>query len=278
MTPPYVDKHVYTNWNATMISSYLEASAVLGDASTRDFALKSLDRLLDVSYKKDEGMFHFYDGKPHLPNQLADQAATASALTHAYECSGDEKYLDTAEKIIQLAGTKLYDSEHGGFFDTITGPTAPGFLSKPTKPLDENSSAALVLLRLYHLTGELSYYKQVEETLKRFVEVYPSFGFMSAEYGLAVDAFLNEPTMIQIVGSTDRAETKGLLTEANKIYEPRKIIRVLNPDKDSALISARGYRVTDQPTAYICVGKACTAPITEPRQIAHELQSVSLHK
>ena len=122
------------------------------------------------------------------------------------------------------------------------------------------------------MTGEASYRKQAEDTLKRFVEIYPSFGFMSAEYALAVDASLNEPTLIQIVGSSDRAETKGLLTEANRTYEPRKIINVLTPEKDAATISARGYRVTDEPTAYICVGKACTAPITEPKQIAQELQ------
>jgi hypothetical protein len=197
---------------------------------------------------------------------------TAYALSHAYECTGDERYLKIAEEIVQLAGTKLYDSEHGGFFDTVADPDAPGFLSKPAKPLDENSTAARVLTKLHHLTGEERYSKQAEDTLKRFVEIYPSFGFMSAEYGLAVDAFLNEPTMIQIVGSTDRAETRGLLTEANRIYEPRKVIKILNPDKDAATISASGYHVTNQPTAYICVGRACTAPITEPKQIAPELQ------
>jgi hypothetical protein len=272
LKPPYVDKHIYTNWNALMISSYLDASLVLGDVTMREFALKSLDRLLELNYKKDEGMFHFYDGEPHLSNQLADQVTSANTLSHAYECTGDEKYVKIAEEIVQLAGNKLYDSEHGGFFDTVADPDAPGFLSRPTKPLDENSTAARALMKLHHLTGKESYRKQAEDTLKRFMEIYPSFGFMSAEYGLAVDVFLNEPTLIQIVGSTDRPETRGLLTEANRVYEPRKIIKILNPNKDAAAISSSGYRVTDQPTAYICVGRTCTAPITEPRQIAPEVQ------
>jgi len=274
LKPPYVDKHIYTNWNAIMISSYLDASSILDNASVKDFALKSLDRLLQLNYKNGEGMFHFNDGQPHLPNQLADQATTAHTLCHAYEFTGDEKYLNIANEIIQAAGAKLYDSEHGGFFDTVADPSAPGFLSKPAKPLDENSTATRALLKLHHLTGEARYNKQAEGTLKRFVEIYPSFGFMSAEYALAVDAFLNEPTMIQIVGSADRAETRALLTEANRTYEPRKIISVLTPEKDAAAISARGYRVTDQPTAYICVGKACTAPIMEPNQIAPELRNM----
>ena len=143
LKPPYIDKHIYTNWNAMMISSYLDASVILGDPSVRDFALKSLDRLLQLNYKKGEGMFHFHDGQPHLPNQLADQTTTANTLSHSYESTGDEKYLNTAKEIMQVAETKLYDSEHGGFFDTVTDPTAPGFLSKPAKPLEENSTATL---------------------------------------------------------------------------------------------------------------------------------------
>jgi hypothetical protein len=271
---PYIDKHIYTNWNAMMISSYLDASFTLADSSVKEFALKSLDRLLDLNYRRGEGMFHFHDGQPHLPNQLADQATTSSMLCRAYESTGNETYLKIAENVMEFAAAKLCDFEHGGFFDTVADPAAPGFLSKPAKPLDENSIAARVLTKLYYFTGEQSYRKQAEGTLKRFVEIYPNFGLMSAEYGLAVDAFMNEPTLIQIVGSTNQAETRALLTEANRVYEPRKIIEIFNPEKDTDSISARGYRITDQPTAYICVGTACTAPITEPKQIATELQKI----
>jgi uncharacterized protein YyaL (SSP411 family) len=271
LKPPFVDKHIYTNWNSMMISSYLDASFSLSDSSAREFALKSLDRLLDLNYKKDEGMFHFHDGQPNVPNQLADQATTCNALCRAYEATGNERYLKTAEEVMQLASAKLYDKVHGGFFDTAVDPAAPGFLSKPVKPLDENSFTARVLTKLHHLTGKESYRTQAEDTLKPFEEIYPNFGFMSAEYGLAVDSFLNEPTLIQIVGATTRPETRGLLSEANSVYEPRRIIKILSPEKDAATITATGFQITDQPTAYICVGRACTAPITEPRQIGPEV-------
>ena len=272
LNPPYVDKHIYTNWNAMMISAYLEASPMLEDTSARDFGLKSLRRLLELNYKKGEGMFHFNDGQAHLPNQLADQVTTANTLLHAYECTGDENYLKTAEEIMEHAIRNLQDSEVGGFYDMVADSSAPGFLSRPAKPLEENSITAQVLMKLNQLTGNETYRKHAEDALKQFVEIYPSHGFMSAEYGLAVDAFLNEPTIIQIVGSTDRAETRELLTAANRIFEPRKIIKLLNPQKDATTISERGYHVTDQPTAYICIGRVCTAPITEPKQIATELQ------
>lgn len=156
----------------------------------------------------------------------------------------------------------------------IVDPNALGFLRKPAKPLDENSAAALVLTRLYHLTGKENYRKQTEDTLKRFVEIYPQFGFMAADYALAVDAFLNGPTTIRIVGLPDKPQTKGLLAEAHKIYEPRKIVQVLDPKENSDTIASLGYPTTDRPTAYICLGTMCTAPIVEPKLIAPELSRI----
>ena len=95
---------------------------------------------------------------------------------------------------------------------------------------------------------------------------------MAAEYALAVDTVVNHPTMIRIVGSRDSAQTKALLSEAVRIYEPRKIIQLLDPVADAKEISEGGYSVLGTATAYICVGTACTAPITEPRKISSSVQ------
>jgi len=278
LKPPYVDKNLYTSWNALMISAYLEASFVIQEMPLREFALKSLDRLMRINYKAGIGMYHFYDGSPNVPNQLADQIQTVRALCDAYEATGDRKFLSLGEELIGVATSKLYDVEHGGFFDTVVDPNAPGFLSKPAKPLDENSVAARVLIRLHHLTGKDAYRKQAEDSLKRFVEIFPQFGLMAADYAMAVDAILNEPTMIRIVGALKEPLTKGLVSEAHRVYEPRRVIRVLDPTEDRQTIDDLGYRITPTPTAYICVGRVCTAPIAEPKQIGPELtRMVSTH-
>jgi hypothetical protein len=278
MKEPYVDRHIYTNWNALMISSFFEASYVLADDSIRTFGLKSLDRLMSLVFSADNGMYHFYDDSPHLLNQLADQMQTARTICHAYEISGDNKFLQQAEKIVEIASSKLYDGKHGGFFDMVVDTNAPGFLSKPAKPLDENSVAARVLLKLYHFTEKKDYYRMAEETLKSFVEIFPQFGFMAADYAMAVDALLNESTTIRIIGSTENPQTRRLLAEAHRIYEPRKLIQVLSPDKDSHQISMLGYPSADQPTAYVCFGKLCTAPITDPGQLAPEVTRITMRQ
>jgi uncharacterized protein YyaL (SSP411 family) len=272
--PPYIDRNIYTNWNAMMINAYLEASFTLRIVSAREFGLKSLDRLLGLTYRPGQGMYHYYDGQPQLQNQLGDQVQTARTLCSAYECTADRKFLQIAEELMQTAAGRLYDSEHGGFFDTVVDPAAPGFLSKPAKPLEENGAAALVLTKLFHLTGKETYRTKAEATLKRFVEIFPQFGFMAAEYAIAVDTFLNEPTIMRILGSLRKPGTKGLLAEVHRVYEPRKIIQLLDPKEDAEAISALGFPNTEQPTAYVCVGTTCTAPITEPKQIGPEVSKM----
>jgi len=269
--PPFIDRNIYTNWNALMISAYLQASFVLGRVTLRQFAMKSLDQLLALNYAKGEGMYHFYDRQPQLPNQLIDQVQTVRMLTDAYEATGDRWFVAAAEELMQVTVAKLYDAEHGGFFDTVVNPEAPGFLSRPVKPLDENSLMALTLSKLYHITGKEIYRKMAEETLKRFVQIYPQFGFMAADYAIAVDAMLNPPTTIRIVGRRDKAEVKAFIAESQRIYVPRRVIQFLDLEEDRDRIAELGYHFSETPAAYVCVGNLCTAPITEPKEVPSEI-------
>ena len=275
-TAPFVDKQIYTNWNALMISSFFEASVILGEISIRDFAMKSLDRLLSLNFNGKQ-MSH-YDDEPHLPTQLADQVQMVATLYRAYELTGDRKFLQKAEELVQSTFEELYDKEHGGFFDSSIDLGAPGYLSRPAKPLDDNSVASRVLIRLYHQTGKEHYRKMAQETLARFVEIFPQFGLMAADYALAVDAFLNEPTVIKIVGSLEKSQTLELLEAANRTYEPRRIIQVYDPVRDAKDFAELNYPNPDRPTALVCMGKLCGAPVTDPLNMVAELRRLRVNQ
>jgi len=272
---PYVDKNIYTSWNAMMISAYLDASYILEEPDAGELAIKSMNRLLSINFSESEGMHHYYDGQPRLKNQLIDQVQTANALLHTYEHTGEKTYLNRAEELLSVTSSKFRDTSVGGFFDTTVGTDATGFLKQPIKALDENSVAARTLTKAYQLTQESVYREMAGEALKCFSDAYLSYGFMSAEYALAVDAFLNEPTMIRIVGATDKRETKAFLAEAARIYEPRKVVQILDPRSDADKIVENRLPSEGPTTAYICVGTTCTAPITDPKQMIIELQRMT---
>ena len=43
---PFIDKTIYTNWNALCVSAYLHYARALARPDARQFALRSLDRIL----------------------------------------------------------------------------------------------------------------------------------------------------------------------------------------------------------------------------------------
>ena len=49
-TAPYIDRTLYTSWNAMAVTAYLEAARVLRDEKAREFALVTLNRLLDEAW------------------------------------------------------------------------------------------------------------------------------------------------------------------------------------------------------------------------------------
>ncbi len=48
---PFVDKTIYVSWNALCISAYLQAARALELRSAEQFALKSLDRILNEAWR-----------------------------------------------------------------------------------------------------------------------------------------------------------------------------------------------------------------------------------
>ena len=47
---PFIDRTLYTGWNAMAVTAYLETARVLRMDSAREFALLTLDRLLDEAW------------------------------------------------------------------------------------------------------------------------------------------------------------------------------------------------------------------------------------
>src|SRR5664280_1834574 len=47
---PFIDKTLYTGWNAMAVTAYLETARVLRMDSAREFALRTLNRLLNEAW------------------------------------------------------------------------------------------------------------------------------------------------------------------------------------------------------------------------------------
>jgi uncharacterized protein len=261
---PAVDRTLYTNYNALLISSFLLASTVLGSEETGKYALKTLDRLLSLG-KEDSLPFHYAregDG-PMLKGFLIDYATLINSLIDAYEFTGKPSYSETALKIANECIENLNDNDQHGFYDILSSDSNLGELKTRDKPIDENSLIATALLRLSWITGESHLSTIAGKTLDLFNQDYERYGLAASIYALAVDSYLSGPIGITIVAAPKSTEFAQLKAKSLKIYSTRRYLSYLNPSRDSERIAALGYD-ENTPSAYVCVGKTCGPPIHDP--------------
>ena len=275
-TSPSVDRTVYTNYNALLISSFLLASTVLGRQDIGRFALKTLNHILDLG-KQRGPPFHYWrkESGPVLSGLLTDYAALLVSLLDAYEYSAKSEYLYEASRTADDCIKTLDDEAAGGFYDIPPSDSPLGELKNRDKPIDENSQIAIGLLRLSWLTQKTRYSNVATKTLKLFSQDYERYGLSGAIYGLALDSHINGPIGITIIANQKSKEFAAYKSRALSVYSARRYLLYMDPARDSEQIANLGYKAESAPVAYVCVGKTCGPPIHDPLQIEASVSSLA---
>ena len=295
-TTPFIDRTMYTGWNAMAVTAYLEAARVLQVDAPRLFALKTLDRLLADACQSGDSLYHvmsYGDGESsasgnRVPGTLDDYAMTIHACIDGWLASGDMRYYEAARKIADSMIAKFYDRTAGAFFDTpIQGGDSAvlGALSARRKPLQDsptpagNPTAASALLRLEELSGKKEYREIAEDTLGSFAGIVEHFGLYAGSYGLALEKLLLDPVQIAIVGSGVEADELQALAIAR--YAVNKTVIRLSPDlmHSGAIPEAIAESVLQVPApqgkaawALVCRGRTCLPPVSDAEALLHALQ------
>jgi len=290
---PYIDKTIYTSWNALAISAYLDAARVLDLAEPCQFALRTLDRLLNESWEQDRGLAHViaYSENAaeirHVAGVLDDYAFLLHALLDAWEATGSREYYDAGIEIGEGMIARFYDSTGGAFFDTeITKNPVLGALSARRKPLQDtptpagNPAAAAALLRLEALSGRTDFRDKAEDTLENFAGIVEHFGLYAGTYGLALELLLLPPIQVVVIG--EGMEARRLAATATARYAVNKRVVVLHPDQVTAenLPPVLAETLPHLPElrsgtafAVVCKGTSCLPPANDPEKLLEALNS-----
>jgi uncharacterized protein YyaL (SSP411 family) len=233
---PFVDRTLYTSLNGMFITSFLKAYRVLGDAGLRDFALKSLDRVLKERYIN--GALLHTEGVPAV---LDDHLYLIEALVAAYEATGDPAWLDRATAFMDRCLERFGDGE-GGFFDT--GEEVLGARLKRVEDIPHpsaNATAALLLIKLFHITGRELYRSQAERVLRIFSVAVNEMSIHAGTYYCSLDAWF---TMLKL--TVEAAPSSELAIAARRLTGHYTVV-VYGEDKG---------RIVP------CIGETCYAPVT----------------
>ncbi|MGC9157926.1 MAG: thioredoxin domain-containing protein [Terracidiphilus sp.] len=296
---PFVDRTLYTGWNAMAVSAYLEAARILGLEAARDFALLTLGRLLCEAWDGERSLGHViaYDSateekmppRERAPGTLDDYALTVHAALDAWLSSGEMRFYRAAAQLADAMVNRFFDPVAGAF-DDIARPAendAPqlGALSVRRKPIQDaptpagNPAAAGALLRLESLSGERRHRETARRTLEAFVGIAEHFGLYAGSYGLALERLLREPVQVVVVGRGAEAE-RMTAVGMGRFAVHRTVVRIdaerLLPEgvpPALAEILPGGLRSSGAaPWAVVCRGHTCLLPVSDAEALAKALQ------
>jgi uncharacterized protein len=183
-----VDTTLYADANAITASAMLRASALFDDASLRDVAIASLERVLLACYRPGHGVAHYFDGAPHVRGLLGDQITMAAAQLDAFDATGNVVYEMMAEELAHYAVREMWDTEGGGFFDRATAEDSEvGLMRVRLKPFVANCEAARALGRLAAVSGEADFARLGRAALAAVAPAAADQGPLAAHYVLACD-------------------------------------------------------------------------------------------
>jgi uncharacterized protein len=292
---PYVDRTIYVGWNCLCISAYLAAAKALGLDSARQFALRSLDRILSEGGHSGKGLLHvvaYSDpeaARREVEGVLDDYAFTVIACLDAYEATADLSYFTFARRIADTMIERFFDASSGGFFDTrssLEEPSNLGVLGTPRKPFQDsptpagNPAAVIALLRLYSYTNDSGYRDKAQQTLNVLASMAGQYGIFAATYGIAA-MYLQRHTQVVLVG--DRDLSRELYSAATKLWAFNlAVVRFAsNESVPQNLPPALAETIPKLPfvkqgmtAALICQDFSCEPPISEPSELARRLQSL----
>jgi len=240
---PYVDRRVYTAWNAALAVAYGERAEDLVEA------------LFKHAYRRGEGMTHTdgaasAEGALQSVGQLGDQVWAMYAAVRAYQHGFGDKWLAIAEDLAEHIESRYEDPELGGYFDHA-GVEELGRLGERIKPLAENAVAAMALIELDTLKGDPSapYRERARRALESVAALPRQYGLMAAVFARALDRM---PHAIKV--TTKNPELAGAARHAHPYA-------VIDPNGDDR--------------AVVCVGTICLAPVTTPTAVAEAVREAA---
>jgi uncharacterized protein YyaL (SSP411 family) len=301
---PFIDRTLYTGWNAMAVSACLETEGVIGRISTRKFALLTLDRLLgnsenggawdgvqNLSHVIAYGDVQGVEAHPpeKVPGTLDDYAFTVHACVDAWFSTGEMSYYHAADKLADAMIARFYDRQAGAFFDAAApadGATPLGALSARRKPLQDtptpagNPTAASALLRLETLSGRREYREIAEETLASFTGIVEHFGLYAGSYGLALERLLLDPVQVVVIGSRSQAErlearaVAGFAVNKTAIrIDPERLVPGGIPEALAEVLLQIPKPAGAQAWAIVCRGRTCLPPVTDAEALEEALKS-----
>ena len=273
---PIKDDKILTDWNGLMIAAFAKAGVAFDSQELIEAAEKSAQFIFEnLTDEKGRMKKRFRIGVSGLDAHLDDYAFFVWGLLELYEATFNIQYLQKAIQLSEIMVAEFWNESSGGFY--LGSDKTEALIVRSITGYDGaipsgNSIAAMNLLKLTRITGDVKWAEMADKTFNVFsneIERAPT-GFTSM-----VTAFLFEsdhPKEIVIVGSGKDPETWAALDRIKSTYNPNKVLLFKDIDDTERELSplakwtATQQTIDNKTTFYVCQDFACKIPTTDIKQ------------
>ncbi|HEV7878454.1 DUF255 domain-containing protein [Bradyrhizobium sp.] len=269
---PGVDKRLYARETAQAVSGLLAYYDATGVVEARELASSGARWALANRALPGGGFRHAAQDKggPYL----ADNVEMAKALLALHRSTGMREWLNHARATADFIAKTFIDPATGGFVASAS-PDAQQ-LTRPVKQREDNVTAVRMFSLLSSYTGD-SHYREIAEAGMGYLTSPPildAYGFLP-DVLLAEDELRNEPVHVTIVGPKDDARSAALYKAALAYPLPNKRAEWWDKREGKlANIDVDYPDYPDGPAAFACTSTFCSYPVTEPGEIAGQLDGL----
>jgi uncharacterized protein YyaL (SSP411 family) len=272
---PGRDDKVLADWNGLMIAALVRAADAFDRPDWRDAAVLAYRFVTTRMMPADNRLHHSWRLGRAQPGTLDDYADMTRAALALYETTGEADYLAQAEAWAEVLECHFADPAGGYFFtadDTETLIVRTKSAADSAVP-SGNGTLVQVLGRLHIVTGNTAYRDRAEAIIAGFSGELERNFFPLATYLNGVD-FLARPLQLVIIGERQTPDTKALLSIARGLALPNLVLQIVASGSSlpAAHPASGKTQVENRATAYVCIGTACSLPVTEPEALDAELQ------
>jgi uncharacterized protein len=273
-TPPDTDRKRVAAWNGLMLVAFADGARVLDDPALLESAERLARFLVNELLVGDRVMRIWMDGERKGPGFLDDQAAVAAGMLALYQATGETAHLAVARTLAAAMVRDFHDPDANSFYDTARDHDA--LITRP-RDLTDNatpSGASLacdVLLHLATLDDIPAYREIVQHHLDAVAAPMLEHPLGFGHWLGVADRLVHGAVEVALVAGDDGAASlRGVLREA---YVPTLVL-ARGPAADGApqLLDGR-TPPPGQSMAWVCRGRSCDRPTSEPGELAHQLRT-----
>ena len=274
---PGFDDKVLADWNGLMIAALAQAAETFNRA---DWQAAATGAFWFVAGKMATGdrLAHSWRGGMATAQGLAeDYANMARAALVLFETVGDPRYLERARAWVATLDRHFWHPDIGGY--AMTADDGDALIVRVRTVSDgavpsANGTMMAVLARLFYLTGDENCMARADALLAAFSDDARRQPFSAATFLNGFDLVLRGQQFV-IVGARNDPAVGAFRDALRRVSLPNKILNIVPPDQAlHALHPARGKtQVDDRPTVYVCTGRTCSQPVTNPAEFETQLKT-----